>query len=208
MSRFREEKPRGDKSRAVEHSMEGLSPDLAPERSPLRRPIRVDAIKDGAESVVEVSDGERREIAALQDLPSLRSLTLDYRLRRVSGGSVRLKGRLRADYAQTCVVTLEPIDARMDMPVELDFWPLSAIRSRDEQAGDVSGDPEAELPEPIIDGVIDLGPVIYESFATALDPYPRAEGAKVEWSGGEGPESDEKGSGHKPFAALERLKKD
>jgi hypothetical protein len=36
------------------------------------------------------------------------------------------------------------------------------------------------LPDPIVDGVIDLGQAVYEEFAVALDPYPRKPGAVFE----------------------------
>jgi hypothetical protein len=56
----------------------------------------------------------------------------------------------------------------------------------------------------VVDGKIDLGPVIYESLATALEPYPRKPGASFEWSQDlrEGPDTEESG----PFAALAALK--
>ena len=42
-----------------------------------------------------------------------------------------------------------------------------------------------DWPEPIIDGRIDLGTVVYETLATSLDPYPKREGASFDWSQGE-----------------------
>ena len=61
-----------------------------------------------------------------------------------------------------------------------------------------------DWPEPIVEGKVDLGPVIYETLATALDPYPRREGASFEWPG----EADAPGTEQvrNPFAALARLK--
>ena len=62
-----------------------------------------------------------------------------------------------------------------------------------------------DWPEPVRNGTIDLAPVIYESFATALDPYPRKEGADFAWN--QGPPAEilaEKAPG--PFAALGKLK--
>ncbi len=46
-----------------------------------------------------------------------------------------------------------------------------------------------------------LGPVVYETLATSLDPYPKSAGASFQWSQ-DGPEEHENG----PFAGLKRLK--
>jgi hypothetical protein len=50
-----------------------------------------------------------------------------------------------------------------------------------------------------------LGPVIYDTLATALDPYPKREGVRFAWS-----EADAEAAGAEkakgPFAALKRLK--
>ena len=59
---------------------------------------------------------------------------------------------------------------------------------------------EADPPEPIVDGAIDLGGITLEFLALALDPYPRKPGASFESSAGDtGIES--------PFAALAKLKR-
>jgi hypothetical protein len=61
-----------------------------------------------------------------------------------------------------------------------------------------------DWPEAIVEGRIDLGPVIYESLATALDPYPKREGARFRWAEDEGKEAETAKTG--PFAALAALK--
>ena len=61
-----------------------------------------------------------------------------------------------------------------------------------------------DWPEPIVDGKIDLGPFIYETLATSLDPYPRKQGVSFDWSQGA---PGQGGSGSGPFAALVGLKR-
>ena len=57
----------------------------------------------------------------------------------------------------------------------------------------------------LIDGKIDLGPVIYETLATGLDPYPKREGVSFEWAE-PGAESGPEEKPESPFAALKQLK--
>ena len=100
-------------------------------------------------------------------------------------------------------MSLQPVDARVDVPVEIEFWPerlpADARHSRSPPATAL------EWPEPIVDGRIDLGAVAYETLATSLDPYPRREGVSFDWSRTECQEGREAKSG--PFAALAALKR-
>ncbi|ODA68567.1 hypothetical protein A7A08_00397 [Methyloligella halotolerans] len=184
--------------------------DPGPEaESPLKRTVKIDTIRDGQEEILEPTAAERQDMASLQDLKGLDSFVFAYTLRRASGGSVRLKGRLQAQATQTCVVTLEPVEASIDMPVEAEFWPETRIRAIERQASEDGddGDPLAEWPEPIMDGTIDLGSLVYETFALALDPYPRREGAAFDWKD-ETADADGLEDGREnPFAALEQLKR-
>jgi hypothetical protein len=59
---------------------------------------------------------------------------------------------------------------------------------------------DAEPPEPLVGGVVDLGAIATEYFLLGIDPYPRKEG--VVFEPGTGPEPAES-----PFAALAALKK-
>ena len=71
---------------------------------------------------------------------------------------------------------------------------------------EVEIDPESEdPPEPLEGGALDLGELVSEELALALDPYPRKPGvAPVDLSfGAPEEESDEEDS---PFAALAALK--
>lgn len=173
--------------------------------TPLHRMIRVDGIRDGLTEIITPTDAERAEIASLQDLQALPAMSFTYTLRHISGGGLRLKGRLEADVVQTCVVSLDPVPAHLDVDLEAEFWPPAVIEQT-EAENPTQPSPLADWPEPIQDGKIDLGPIIYESLATALDPYPRKQGARVDWPEEDGDEQAKK-AGQGPFAALERLKR-
>ncbi len=88
---------------------------------------------------------------------------------------IRLQGHLSADVVQSCVVTLGPVPAHLEVDFEMSFS-ASAVEPA---VADL--DPLAEEgPEPIPEGVIDLGEAVAQQLAIALDPYPRAPGASLE----------------------------
>jgi uncharacterized metal-binding protein YceD (DUF177 family) len=174
------------------------------ETSPLLRPLRVIDIDEAVEHKVEATSDEIAEMVRLLGLVSLDGLKFEYRLRRGVDGRVNLLGKLQAHVAQTCVVSLEPIETDIDIPVEVEFWPqpmLKEIQNEPEEPGETG---RLDWPELITDGTIDIGPVIYETLGTALDLYPKRADAKLEWSqAAEDAEALKVG----PFAALKQLKK-
>ena len=175
------------------------------EPAPLSRILKVDEISDGASGEIVATRAEMDTIAGLLDLQRLEALSFGYRFTHGGSGRLRLTGRLQADVTQTCVVSLEPIDARIDVPLEVEFWPealLATAESSVELPGSVV---VLDGPEPIVCGRIDLGAVAYETLATALDPYPKREGVSFDWSQGEPSQAQEGQSG--PFAALAVLKR-
>ena len=131
--------------------------------------LRIDEIREGDEGSIEPAAPERAAVAELLDLSDLSRLALTYSLHRLGQGRLGLKGRLTAKLTQTCVVSLEPLPQELDVPVEVAFWPPSQIRDMEKAAAE---DPVSQgildWPESIIDGKIDLGPVLYEGLATAL----------------------------------------
>lgn len=160
-------------------------------RLPFSRPVRVDRLPpEGTEVVVEAGPEERAALARDLDLPDLRALVGRFRLAG-SPHRVQVTGRVTADLAQTCVVTLEPVDATVDEAVDVDFSDPGAFRGTDAEG--------AEMPDPIVNGAIDLGGLAAEFLALGLDPYPRRPGVAFDE-----PAPEDKVS---PFAALGGLRK-
>jgi len=113
---------------------------------------------------------------------------------------------VKAAVTQTCVISLDAVESALDVAVEVEFWPVALIEERQSGAEEPGSHGPIDWPEPIADGKIDLGPVIYETLATALDPYPKREGASFQWSQGAAP--DQRGEVRRgPFAALAKLKR-
>jgi len=183
--------------KTVEHELESVPP-------PISKMLRVDELKDGEERSIDVNRAERETIAALLDLVALDDLRFTFRIHRRGEGRLALSGTLTAAVTQTCVVSLEPVASTLEVPVEIEFWPRHLIEDRAETIDEAASHGTLDWPEPIVDGKIDLGPVIYETFATSLDPYPKREGVSFEWSEPGASASEEKPES--PFAALKQLK--
>jgi uncharacterized metal-binding protein YceD (DUF177 family) len=172
---------------------------------PISRMLRVDELKEGEEVSIEINRAERDTIARLLDLVALDDLRFTFRIQRRGEGRLALSGTLEAAATQTCVVSLEPVASRLEVPVEVEFWPRHLIEDRAETVDEAANHGTLDWPEPIVDGKIDLGPVVYETFVTGLDPYPKREGVSFEWSE-PGAESGSEDKPESPFAALKQLK--
>lgn len=159
----------------------------------------------GAERQIEAAPAERIALAGLLDLLALDRLAATLSLRRLSSGIIEVKGRLEADVVQQCVVTLEPVLAQVADSFKLTYGEVDLGPG----AADLEIDyEEADPPEPIVDGAIDLGAIVAEHLSLALDPYPRKPDATI----GEEfkPESSEnveeaQPATRKPFSGLDKL---
>jgi hypothetical protein len=138
--------------------------------------------------------GTRDAVAAAVGVAAMPSLEASFDLLRIGADGVRLAGRVRATVVQNCVVTLEPLENRIDEAVELVFLPGAA-----DAAGlqPIEGE---EPPETLVDGRIDLGAIAVEFVFLGIDPYPRKPGAVFDAAPAGDPSSH-------PFAALAALKK-
>lgn len=161
----------------------------------------------GREIDIEADEAERRAIAAAHGLVEVASFRARVRLVPTAGEGVRLTGRLGADIRQTCVVSLRPVDQRVDVEFTRlfappgRFGPDPSASRRAEREVVVELD-EEEGPEPFDGIAIDLEQVLLEEFALALDPYPRHPDAAAEMPQPAPGEERETGA----FAALEALR--
>jgi len=140
---------------------------------------RVELARVGAlESTYPISTetGERAALARRFELLSLDRLEAEIRLKRVGGGMIGLTGHFSADVVQACVVSLEPVASAL----EQDFTVLYGAAERGKT---VMVDLETDAAEPFDGDAIDIGEAVAQHLALALDPYPRAPGVSLEWSG-------------------------
>jgi len=122
---------------------------------------------------ISADEHERAALAKRFALVALDRLEAEVRLERLEGGLVRLSARLRADLAQSCVVTLEPVPAQIDEAFTLLYGEIAAAR-------EIVLDGEDETVEPFDGSRIDVGEAVAQQLSLALDPFPRAPGASLE----------------------------
>ncbi len=169
----------------------------------LSRPLHVDKIPAGglAEHVV-ARPLERQALAERFGLLDISLLEADLNVDHAKGRMLAVTGKLTADVVQQCVVTLDPVPARVVDAIDILYAPAGML--------DVGANPphsdelDNDAPEPIVNGVIDLGELVAQHLAVALNPYPRKEGAVLQ----NGASGEEEGNGVlTPFARLKELEK-
>jgi len=125
---------------------------------------------------LRASAEECRALAARFELVALERLEGEARVTPTDPRTTMLvTGRLEADVVQSCVVTFEPVAAT----VVAEFDRLFSEEVPEEALDEVEIDAEAELPEPVVDGRLDLGEILAQELSLALDPYPRSPGADL-----------------------------
>ena len=170
---------------------------------PWRVPIAIEHVPDtGVERNIVADAGQLTAIADVGGLRAVHSARATFMLQPMHDGHVKVTGRVTAKIGQVCVVTLDDMDSDLDEEIEIVFAPPSKIppmaSTIDDSAGDDTEIPDP--PEPIEDGVIDIGRVATDALFLAVDPYPRKAGAVLDL-----PAVEEDPEEH-PFAALKALK--
>ena len=172
-------------------------------RPEFSRPVAIDTLGEGARAMTIAADAaERAAVARRFGLIAIDSLEADAHLRR-AGAILFISGRLRGVATQNCVVTGDPVPARID----------EAFSLRLEPEGEAALE-ELELDEGDLDVIgydgsaIDLGELVAQGFALALDPFPRvADADTVLRAAGVLSEEDAEAAraAASPFAALKGL---
>lgn len=161
---------------------------------------------NGLTMTVEATPEECAALTKRLGILSCEALAAEVRLTSVdSGRRVKGKGRMTGRAIQACVVTLAPVVQDIDEPLDLLFLDEELFA---EAAGmvELDVDPEEEeVPDPIVNGTFDLGAVVAENFALALDPYPRSEGADYAPAAEDEDEPESEAKPVNPFAILRVL---
>jgi uncharacterized metal-binding protein YceD (DUF177 family) len=131
---------------------------------PGRKPTHFNLIPDGH---------IRAAIAKFLDFPKLKNLSFAGSLTPKGRSDWILEGELRADVVQECIITLEPVPAKLHEKVRRTFMTeMPAVTGDEEEM------PEDDTIEQLT-GTIDVGAVMIEALELALPLYPRAKGAEL-----------------------------
>ncbi len=167
--------------------------------APWQVPVAVEEIPETGEHFDLAADaGVRAAVARVAGLRDLARLQASFDVKRHGAGGLHVTAILSATVGQNCVVTLEPLTNEVEEAIDLVFVPQRTpvpeegeSEPRDVKWGD---------PEPLIEGIVDLGALAVEFLILGLDPYPRKPDAVFEPPQSRTPEEG-------PFAALAKLAK-
>src|SRR5262245_61349358 len=173
------------------------------DKPPFSRIIIADDAGPAREGHIEATPAERVRLAGLFRVEDVASLAFDYRLDALPSRRYRLTGEVTGTLTQLCSVTLEPVVEHIREDVSLEYWPAHLLQGADEDRPEAQDPLDSDPPEPLIDGKIDLGQLAAEIFASAINPYPRKEGADFAW---QDPKAQAGGDATHPFAGLAKLK--
>jgi len=159
-----------------------------------RVPVRVEDIPEaGRRYQLAADEATRNALARAAGVDGLARFEAVFDVARHGRDGLHVVGTVSATVGQTCVVTLEPIETKLEEGVDLTFLPR---RETGEDALEIEG---REPPESLVDGTVDLGAIATEFLLLGVDPYPRKAGAVFD-----APPADDPAS--HPFAALAALK--
>lgn len=177
---------------------ESVTP-LQPEFS--RRVLAIDVSRQGRQYTVTAEEAERAALARRFGLIGIDSLVGDYTVRAIGAGPlIRVEGSVTASVTQKCIVTLDPVAAEIQEDIVAEYGPDEADLDLELTLDD------EDPPEAFDNGAVDLGELTAQHLSLALDPFPRAAGAKIEEEGLT--EEVTIDAPNNPFAALSALKRD
>jgi Large ribosomal RNA subunit accumulation protein YceD len=156
----------------------------------------------GLHRELEANEDQRNAMAEIAGIREVLSAHASFDVTPRSGGRFHVAGSVRARIGQTCVVTLDEIENDIDEEIDLIFAPPEQIPqlAAPVEQSDHGGEAAPEPPEPIVDGMIDLGRLATDVLFLAIDPYPRKADAVFE------PVMEADDPEDHPFAALKALK--
>lgn len=147
---------------------------------------------------IVASEAERADLAKILGLPAIKALSATLETHPFGKDGLSVDGTIEADIVQTCVVTSEDFESHVTAPVFIRFSPEGIDPNAPVDLQSLAEEGE-DPPDLLVGGQIDLGTIVTEFLALALDPYPRKPG--VVFAG------IEDTSSASPFASLAGLKK-
>ena len=123
---------------------------------------------------IEATKDECDRLARRLDLIAIERLAATVTLRRQAGEIVLLEAVFEAELEQICVVTLEPVPAKVCQSFSLIYGPV------DEALSEIELDVDDPVFEPLTGDAIDIGEAVAQELSLALPEFPRAPDAEIE----------------------------
>lgn len=174
-----------------------------PETLPLAHSYNLARLGNAGDKVTFAADADQlAALARWSGVLSVASFAVAVDIAKTGANAFRLDFTVTADVVQACVVTLDPVAARLERAFTRELHFIGQIRRKPGESPDevvLDADPE-EGPEEIESLHYDLAGPALEEYALALDPYPRCPGVEfaAPSAGSQAKES--------PFAVLKGLK--
>jgi hypothetical protein len=166
---------------------------------PWRAPISVGDVPEGGLQIeLEADEPTCRAVAKAAGVNEIGRLKAHFDLTRRGRNGLHVVGTVSALVGQLCVVSLEPIVNEVDEAIDLVFG-LETPFGTPVRSLDIAVD-APDPPEPLVDGMVDLGAIATEFLILGIDPYPRKPDAAFV-------APPDKESAGKAFAALAALKR-
>jgi len=155
--------------------------------------------ESGFAQTIEAKPEEYEKIAEYLDLVAVQNLKAHIQIHRWRHKGLRVTGKVTADVTQSCVVTLDPVEAKVEADFERRFLPEE--KPEREQGGEheVFVDLESDDPPEPLGRELDLGEILVEELSLNLDPYPRKPGVEFKEDAAATPREN-------PFAKLAKLR--
>ena len=162
--------------------------------SPVSHRVNILRLPQKGLPVKIVADADQRAaLAKAHGLLDVRSFEAEIFVSTWKRNGLKVTGQVDAVIDQECVVTLEPLEARISEEFSQVFLPEDSKLAREgfHVGGEILLDAEGpDSPEPFSGDVIDVGALAEEFFGLAIDPYPRKPGVELEAeTGGDDEES-------------------
>ncbi|RFC65638.1 DUF177 domain-containing protein [Mesorhizobium denitrificans] len=156
------------------------------ERSPVSFTVNVARLpQKGMPVRIDATEKQRAELAEVHELQQVDSFVANLLVAPWKRNGVKVTGRVQAKIVQSCVVTLEPVENKIDEEIDSVFLPESSKLGREGFGigGEIVLDAEGpDSPETFSGDLIDVGALAEEFFGLGIDPYPRKQGASIEAS--------------------------
>lgn len=152
-------------------------------------PVKADEITDKPKVFELTPSAEELKILARRlDIFKIKELKAKVKAQRNSGNMViHITGDLYAKIEQKCVITLAPVHSEINESFEswfadtqetISFAKAKRDRLSDKEKQELPILEEFDDPEPIMNGVIDLGELVTQYLSLGIDPYPKTEEMK------------------------------